>query len=326
MEHKFSCPIWGTPAQEIPNSADAITVDSLRAGGKYIISRSANATLAQWSDDERKVLLTDWLIEQRTQGNTCPAIQTTTLNELQTRQLPTVQARADALLNLVRVKCPILGEQFQFEIVEKTSLLDEANEVLAYTSSRTLNEVVYLSNYCEQNGWLRKPSVYGGYRSLVYSFTLMPSGYVRLSELAAKNQHSDRAFVAMWFDVSMNSAFEDGIKPALEQCGYKPIRIDREDHNNKIDDQIIAEIKKARFLVADFTQGVSGARGGVYYEAGFAHGSNIPVIFTCRSNVLKEVHFDTRQYNHIVWETPKELKDALALRIAATIGDGPLKR
>ena len=69
----------------------------------------------------------------------------------------------------------------------------------------------------------------------------------------------------------------------------------------------------------------TGARGGVYYEAGFAHGFGIEVIFTCREDALKHVHFDTRQYNHIVWETPKELRQRLAARISAVIGDGPRK-
>ncbi|MCW5608337.1 MAG: hypothetical protein KIT26_09815 [Nitrosomonas sp.] len=104
------------------------------------------------------------------------------------------------------------------------------------------------------------------------------------------------------------------------------MRIDQKNHNNKIDDEIIAEIKRSRFVVADFTQGDSGARGGVYYEAGFAHGLNMPVIFTCRADALNNVHFDTRQYNHIVWENIDALRNQLAQRISATIGDGPKRK
>ncbi len=53
-------------------------------------------------------------------------------------------------------------------------------------------------------------------------------------------------------------------------------------------------------------------------------GLGIPVIFTCRKDRLGDVHFDTRQYNHIVWETPDEPRDQVANRIAAVLGDGPL--
>ena len=120
-------------------------------------------------------------------------------------------------------------------------------------------------------------------------------------------------------------AFEKGIHPAIKDAGYNSFRIDEKEHLNKIDDQIIAEIRRSRFIVADFTHGKGGPRGGVYYEAGFAHGLNIPVIFTCRKDGLDNIHFDTRQYPHIVWETPEQLRDMLANRIGAVIVDGPLK-
>lgn len=61
------------------------------------------------------------------------------------------------------------------------------------------------------------------------------------------------------------------------------------------------------------------ARGGVYYEAGLAQGLGIPVIWTCHQDCIAHVHFDTRQYNHIVWISPDDLKTKLINRIGATI-------
>jgi nucleoside 2-deoxyribosyltransferase len=78
---------------------------------------------------------------------------------------------------------------------------------------------------------------------------------------------------------------------------------------------IVAEIRKSKFLVADFT----GHRGGVYFEAGLMMGLGRPVIFTCRDADLSSAHFDTRQYNHIGWTTPAELREKLKRRIEATI-------
>ncbi len=128
----------------------------------------------------------------------------------------------------------------------------------------------------------------------------------------------------MWFHDEMNEAYKKGIEPGIEAAGYKALRIDQKEHTNKIDDEIIAGIRRSRFLVADFTQGEDGARGGVYFEAGFAFGLNIPIIYTCRKDVKDKLAFDTRQYNHILWETPEELRDALTKRIGAVIEDGPL--
>ena len=139
----------------------------------------------------------------------------------------------------------------------------------------------------------------------------------------------------MWFDDSLIEAWEKGFEPAITDAGYKPVRIDQIEHIDRIDDRIIAEIRRSRFVVADFTHRIfddnyppeaCGARGGVYYEAGYAHGLGIDVIFTCRNDLIDLVHFDTQQYNHIVWEAPDDLRAALTTRIAAVIGDGPFKQ
>ncbi len=109
-------------------------------------------------------------------------------------------------------------------------------------------------------------------------------GYARLAELEGVQSPSKRAFVAMWFDESMNDAWQNGFRVAIQNAGYEPVRVDQIEHVEKIDDKIVAEIRRSRFLVADFTHGDAGARGGVYYEAGFAHGLKIPVIFCCRES------------------------------------------
>ena len=60
-----------------------------------------------------------------------------------------------------------------------------------------------------------------------------------------------RAYVAMWFNPSMAEIFDKCIEPGVNSAGYKALRIDRKEHNNKIDDEIIAEIRRSRFLIAD---------------------------------------------------------------------------
>lgn len=140
-------------------------------------------------------------------------------------------------------------------------------------------------------------------------------GWQRISELKSNVGASNRAFVAMWFSNDLNPAWIEGIRPAIEESGFQAIRIDLEEHNEKICDRIISEIRKSSLLIADFT----GNRGGVYFEAGFALGLGIPVIWTCRADNVENLHFDTRQYNHIVWENPNQLKQKLINRISATI-------
>jgi len=147
------------------------------------------------------------------------------------------------------------------------------------------------------------------------SVHLTPKGWERALELQRIRRESNQAFVAMWFAKELDGAWEEGFRPALKSTGFDPYRVDREHFNDKIDDHIVAEIRRSGLVVADFT----GHRGGVYFEAGFAMGLGIPVIYTCRETDIKEAHFDTRQYNHIVWSTAADLKSKLALRIAATL-------
>lgn len=139
------------------------------------------------------------------------------------------------------------------------------------------------------------------------------AGANRLAELHKNDIVSDQAFVAMWFDDSMDSAYVDGIAPALEATGYRPLIIKNKEHDNKIDDEIFAEINKSGLLIADFT----GHRPSVYYEAGYARGLGIRVIHSCREDEIGSAHFDTRQYSHVTWKTTDELKEKLIRRIDA---------
>ncbi len=126
----------------------------------------------------------------------------------------------------------------------------------------------------------------------------------------------------MWFEPMMRDVYDTVLSPTIRACGYEPLRVDGTEHNGKIDDEIVASIRRARFVVADF----SGQRGGVYYEAGLAHGLGLPVIFMCRVADIPNLHFDVRQYNTIDWQdTNLDLaRERLRNRILATLGQGPI--
>jgi nucleoside 2-deoxyribosyltransferase len=123
----------------------------------------------------------------------------------------------------------------------------------------------------------------------------------------------------MWFDPSQDSA-RDAIKVAIAAAGYSPIRMDEVQHINRIDDEIIARIRRSRFMVADFT----GQNQGVYFEAGYMLGLGRPVLWVCNDSESKKVHFDARQYNTIFYTNLDDLKSRLQLRIEAILGKGPI--
>jgi nucleoside 2-deoxyribosyltransferase len=151
-----------------------------------------------------------------------------------------------------------------------------------------------------------------------YFLVITSGGWDYLDEHARPSVISDQVFVAMSFSAELKPAWENGIQPALEKAGFRPYRVDAEPHIDRIDTKIITEIKNSRFLVADVTQ----QRPGVYFEAGYALGLGLPVFWCVRIDDLKNVHFDTRQYNHIVWENERHLSDQLHLFVIAVIGRG----
>jgi nucleoside 2-deoxyribosyltransferase len=128
-----------------------------------------------------------------------------------------------------------------------------------------------------------------------------------------------QGFVAMWFDHSLNDAWTNGFHPGVREAGFHPVRINNKDFVGGISDEIMAEIRRSRFVVADYT----GQRQSVYFEAGFALGLGLTVIPTCRADDVEKLHFDIKHLNTLLWNTPAELAEGLNRRIRAVIGTGP---
>jgi len=310
------CAIWGLPAQTLEKAGDFEIFDSPRSGGKYWISGTAAAQLISFNDNA-KTLLTSWLCEQRNAGVEIPQIDSKVLEIVKSRRRLTVPKRLTAALLFIGRNLPELGQSI---VIGKDDSITQ--RFCAETESRNLNETSALLMMLRDSG-----HVQGNFTMSGGAFVhLTAPGWHEFENLTLRAKDLAQAFIAMWFNAATNEAYVNGIAPAIAATGYKPIRIDKKEHNNKIDDEIIAEIRRSRFLVADFTCEAGKARGGVYYEAGFALGLGIPVIWTCKDTSINDLHFDTRQYAHIVWTNAADLFAQLKNRIGATIGDGPLLR
>ncbi|GAI95472.1 unnamed protein product [marine sediment metagenome] len=171
-------------------------------------------------------------------------------------------------------------------------------------------EFIYYINSLVERGLLFKRKI----SSIQVKITA--DGWDYLDERAKIPSESNQVFVAMSFSKDMDSVYDNAIAPAIEKAGYKPHRMDREPHNKQIDMKIMADIKDSKFVVTDFTQ----QKHGVYFEAGYALGLGLPVLWCVKKKDLDDAHFDTRQYNHIAWESEKDLKEQLYNFICAIVG------
>jgi hypothetical protein len=325
-----TCPITGSPAVDLgPTNGDWRRIECDATGGVYEITGSAAEDLPGMVSTLAIPRLVTWLVDQRRMGTKYPRVTTELLARASGFKPMGTAARVDRVYRMLQSEMdaidlglawyvpPYAGPETEIE-ARRTRLL-----LRAWTESYTNDEVDTLVKYGVSKGFVREEPSLG----------LTIDGLAYLEAQDAEGAAYDQAFVAMWFNDHVAEAYEHGIEPAIRATGYRPMRIDRKEHNNKIDDEIIAEIRRSRFLIADFTCGmmddangnaVALPRGGVYYEAGFAQGLGIPVIWTCRADHINHVHFDTRQFNHITWTSALELRERLIDRIGAVLGDGPL--
>ena len=166
-------------------------------------------------------------------------ISSANINWLKALKAPRFHERADMLLLAIENKTEYAGQRIKREpswLSTTWSVNDEEfNEISGYLAS--VQQVDCDGAGCK----------------------ITPKGWSRLAELQKISADSEQCFVAMWFDASMNTIYDDVIAKAILDAGYRPHRVDKREHNDRIDDEIIAQIRRSRFIVADFT----GHRGGV---------------------------------------------------------------
>lgn len=277
---------------------DGFENECLRCG-TFEISGTA-AALEKTPDVRRN--LSGW-VHGRNRDGIVPLITSDTLARMASLRLPSIAERAERLLLEA-----VLGQ----ERLDSRINLDEPRFVAA-TYSWDIEETRVLQQLLKRRGWIE--SVAYGPRGAEVTV----EGYMAADELTAERAQSEEVFVAMSFSPTMTSAYERGLQVGIERAGYVPIRVDRTEHVNRIDDEIVARIRRSAFIVADFTE----QKSGVYFEAGFALGLNLPVIWSCREDDIDNLHFDIRQYNCIAWTEEADLARRLQLRIEAIIGQGP---
>lgn len=259
-------------------------------------------------------------------------------------------------------------EEFLSQIIAPNSILEKMDYIIHYVYKRTeffgdwiksdhdngyrlffcrdIEEFEHILNHLKLLGYINFDYVDCNYLGglLVAPFTrgitLTGAGLDYAKQLGS-NINSTQCFVAMWFDDFTDVLYRKIEKavtgdPDLEKddenygANFNVMKIDDKHHTNYIPAEIISEIKRSRFMIADLT----GYRGGVYYEAGFAEGLGIPVILTCHKAWLDEqkdsegntihngVHFDLKQKSILFWteETMSKFQRDLVARIGEVVG------
>lgn len=299
----IKCPICSTNAESMPYAGepDIITGCDCPVCGPYYITEDGSETLRNKTVDYR---LSAWIREHQEFKRKSPKITAYLLDKI-LRNLPTYKPSEKQILLLRAIErrtdypgAEVIMAKEDYPLAWAKNA-DELRFLLKALAGRKL---IFLDEERLKVGIVRT--------------IILADGWDYLDKHSLLPAFANQAFVAMSFDKELNLVWENGIKPAVEKAGYKPHRVDKEPHIDRIDAKIIADIKDSIFVVADVTQ----QKQGVYFEAGYALGLKLPVIWCIREDDLNNVHFDTRQYNHIVWKSPENLEEQLYNVICAVIG------
>ncbi len=178
-------------------------------------------------------------------------------------------------------------------------------------------QVKFLLNSIKDKGFITFTDI-PKHKNEPTKITLTTSGWEYVDENTHDSSKSRSAFVAMSFSDNMRDV-QKAIETAITECGFVPAVMNTIEHNHQIVPEMLYQIRQARFVIAELTEGNNGA----YYEAGYALAQGKEVIHLCKKeyfeNEKKALHFDVAQINTILWETPENLTEKLKKRIEATI-------
>lgn len=296
----MACPICKEEsAEKITNkTSDAPKYDCIRCG-QFAIETTAKIQWENGLDDSLRWKVSAYIREFQPE-----VVTSNDIKHALEHPVPSLHHRADRILRWLAEKYPAGKSFILFNNQEMIPLLSIGWNKNVDEMSFMIRDVL-----CDEM------------RLLTHNqgrYSVSPKGFLYLE--GRRETISSIGFCAMWFNPDVKPLWLKAIEPAIREAGYEPLRLDEsKEYNNRVDDEIMASIRASRFVVADFT----GNRGGVYYEAGFAHGLGLDVIFMCREG--DDLHFDVRQYNCIYWtmDNLEEAKKRLKNRILATLGQGP---
>jgi hypothetical protein len=266
------------------------------------------AGLPENPSTDEMVRLSGWVRDQNADGVIPAQLTREAWHRAVHRRLPGLRERANLALGVIARRLPNLRK-----IINLTDFESDP-ELQGVTYSSGPDEATQLIDILLDDEYLKwAPGGSRGRDGLLTSKGLLAAEALRPSGSGAQG------FVAMSFDSSLQEVWTNGFRQGIRAAGYSPVRLDDEDYVGGITDEIMAQIRRSRFVVADYT----GQRHNVYFEAGFALGLGLTVIPTCRAEEADALQFDIRHLNTLVWKSHVELAESLDKRIRAVIGAGP---
>ena len=151
----------------------------------------------------------------------------------------------------------------------------------------------------------------------VYSFGKLPRASQGKAPVVPSSIAVNRAiFAAMPFSGTYDDTYFVAMANAANSIGAVCRRVDREDFQGDIVEEIKSLIRGSVAVIADLSE----SKPDVLYETGFAHALNLPTVHIC-STPLSQLPFDVRNWNTISYAKGQtvKLREPLTRRLAALL-------
>jgi hypothetical protein len=306
MAKQEACPICSFP--------NAIVEKDLSRGVSYIECKRCGGyeisdILKQFGKEKLSVIgyiLSGLSRELAETGENFPKFLPQNIDELSKNypvpDISNIEEKAKKLLQRLKERTESFGDL--------VTLSTKDDYPLAYAKKE--DELIALIRFLAKKDFLSIKSHTTGDITVV----LEAEGWDFVNTLQKVNKESIKGFVAIWFDKTMNESM-DAICSAIKETGFDPICIYNEHFSETIMDKALGEIKESKFLVVDLT----GNRPSVFFEAGFAHGHGIEIIYVYKKDEEQKfpLEFYVRHYKCYDYTDPDDLKNKLVNAIKARI-------
>lgn len=310
----MNCPICLSPATQGASTGDNQHFTCARCG-RFKLSGTASSVMPSRIEKNPNLptLLSYFVRRQQGDGSE-PAVTVATLDALDRERVKTPAEQRDDLILWIGSNQPSLVHPL------KTTKHDVAASIGAYKT--------YKADRADaEDGlqWLWQEI--GNEKDFVWNdradgllLTMTMKGWDRFHALRRTVKDSRIAFMAMKFnDAELDGVVNDYFRAAVAKTGFELRLLSDNQAAGLIDNQLRAALHLAAVVVADLTHDNNGA----YFEAGFAEGRGVPVIYTCKADKFKAVksHFDTQHMVTIMWDpaNPQPAADLLTATIRATL-------
>lgn len=296
---KIKCQICGNDADEhgFEPQYDGLTY-TCSVCGHYALERSFQ--IEHYSDQKNKFYkVSSWIREQNDLFDKAPKITTKDFLKLLDMRDKKVKEKFDLMMQCI--------------YMDRSGMAD-TNKCIVQSWFKDQNEFLLFFQKAIDDGFVKAEiQRFINRTSRIQFQSITFDGLQYVENLESPNKSSKNVFLAFNFETELNDIFSTYIREAVEDSGLTCIIVNQSntEHDKSITDEIIGKLKSSRIVIADFTN----HRNSVYFEAGFAMGMKIPIIWTVQKGHEEDMSFDTRQYPHIVWESGEDLKKQMMDRI-----------